>query len=51
MLQDVEKGKRTEIDFINGAIARIGKGIGIPTPVNDTLTALVKSMEPGASHK
>jgi 2-dehydropantoate 2-reductase len=49
MLQDIEKGKRTEIDFINGAIARIGKEIGIPTPINDTLTALVKSMEPKAS--
>ena len=49
MLQDIEKGKRTEIDFINGAIARIGKGIGISTPINDTLTALVKSMEPKTS--
>lgn len=45
MLQDAEKGKRTEIDFINGAVARIGKSIGIPTPINDTLTALVKGAE------
>jgi 2-dehydropantoate 2-reductase len=46
MLQDVEKGKRTEIDFINGAVGRIGRNVGVPTPINDTLTALVKSMEP-----
>jgi 2-dehydropantoate 2-reductase len=48
MLQDVEKGKKTEIDFINGAIARIGKRMGIPIPINDTLTSLVKGMEPSA---
>lgn len=45
MLQDVEKGKRTEIDFINGAIVRIGEDIGVPTPINYTLTTLVKGIE------
>jgi 2-dehydropantoate 2-reductase len=45
MLQDVEKGKRTEIDFINGAIVRIGEDIGVPTPINYTLTTLVKGLE------
>jgi 2-dehydropantoate 2-reductase len=44
MLQDVEKGKRTEIDFINGAIVRIGEEIGVSTPINYTLTALVKGL-------
>lgn len=45
MLQDIERGKRTEIDFLNGAVSRIGKEKGVPTPLNDVLTALVKGLE------
>lgn len=45
MRQDVERGKRTEIDAINGAIVGIGEKIGIPTPVNRTLTQLIKILE------
>ncbi|OGW82901.1 MAG: hypothetical protein A2987_05290 [Omnitrophica bacterium RIFCSPLOWO2_01_FULL_45_10] len=45
MLQDVLNKKRTEIDFINGAIVRQGKALGIPTPVNEVLTGLVKTIE------
>lgn len=45
MLQDVLNKKRTEIDFINGAIVRQGKNLSIPTPVNETLTSLVKTIE------
>lgn len=45
MLQDVLNKKRTEIDFINGAIARQGKALGIPTPVNEVLTNIVKTIE------
>jgi 2-dehydropantoate 2-reductase len=45
MLQDVLNHKRTEIDFINGAIVREGEALGIPVPVNKTLTLLVKAME------
>ena len=45
MLQDVLNKNRTEIDFINGAIVRHGKATGIPTPVNEMLTALVKTIE------
>jgi 2-dehydropantoate 2-reductase len=45
MLQDIERGKRTEIDFINGAISRYGKIHNIPTPMNDIITALVKGLE------
>jgi 2-dehydropantoate 2-reductase len=50
MLQDVEKGRRTEIDFINGAIVRLGKRIGVPTPINDALTALIKGIELSTSN-
>lgn len=45
MLQDVLNKKRTEIDFINGAIVRQGKSLGIPTPANDVLTSLVRTIE------
>lgn len=45
MLQDVMRGKRTEIDALNGAIARLGGETGVPTPVNVMLTYLVKVKE------
>ena len=45
MLQDLERGRRTEIDAINGAIARMGAEKGIACPVNRTLTLLVKAAE------
>jgi 2-dehydropantoate 2-reductase len=45
MLQDVLKGKRTEIEMINGAIVREGESLGIPTPVNKTLTCLVQGIQ------
>lgn len=45
MLQDVLHKKRTEIDFINGAVVRQAKALGIPTPVNEALTNLVKTIE------
>ncbi|MFZ7113175.1 MAG: ketopantoate reductase family protein [Desulfatiglandales bacterium] len=45
MLQDVLNRKVTEIDFINGAIVREGKALGIPTPVNFTLSSLVQVIQ------
>lgn len=47
MLQDVLNQKRTEIDFINGAIIRQAKAFNIPTPVNEVLMNLVKTIESG----
>jgi 2-dehydropantoate 2-reductase len=47
MLQDIEKGSRTEIDFINGAVVRLGEKFGIPTPVNRTFVAGIKGIEFG----
>ncbi len=41
MLQDVRRGKRTEIDFLNGALVREGKRLSIPTPLNRLLTELI----------
>jgi len=49
MLQDVDNGKQTEIDHINGAIAREGRALGVPTPVNWTLVQLVKALLPTAA--
>jgi 2-dehydropantoate 2-reductase len=45
MLQDVEARRATEIDFLNGGIARFGRELGIPTPLNDAMTQLVKALE------
>jgi 2-dehydropantoate 2-reductase len=45
MLQDVEAKRPTEIDYLNGGIARFGRELGVPTPLNDAVTALVKALE------
>jgi len=43
--QDIARGKRTEIDSLNGYVVRRGNELGIPVPVNQTLYALVKLLE------
>jgi 2-dehydropantoate 2-reductase len=48
MLQSLEKGSVTEVDFINGAVVRAGTKTGVPTPVNATLVACVKGIERAA---
>jgi len=45
MLQSLEKGSATEIDFINGSVVRWGARHGVPTPVNATLVACIKGVE------
>jgi 2-dehydropantoate 2-reductase len=45
MLQDILRGSPTEIDAINGAVAREGLRLGVPTPVNSMLAALVRTLE------
>ena len=45
MLQSLEKGSITEIDYINGAIVAEGTRWGVPTPVNAALVACVKALE------
>jgi 2-dehydropantoate 2-reductase len=44
MLRDIELGRRTEIQSINGHICRAGLHMGVPTPVNNALVALVESL-------
>ncbi|HEU0245675.1 MAG TPA: 2-dehydropantoate 2-reductase [Gaiellaceae bacterium] len=45
MLQDVEARRETEIDFLNGGIGHFGRELGVPTPLNDAVTQLVKALE------
>jgi len=47
MGQDMMKGRRTEIEFLNGLIVRKGEEIGLPTPANAALTDVVKRVERG----
>ena len=47
MLQDIEHGKKTEVDAINGAIAAFGRQIGFPTPMNEKVTELIHRIENG----
>ena len=47
MLVDVEGQRPTEIDFLNGKIVEYGGKHGIPTPYNQTITAIVKALEAG----
>ena len=47
MLQDLEKGKLTEVDSINGAVCAAGKAAGVATPFNDTVVRLIHEMEQG----
>jgi 2-dehydropantoate 2-reductase len=48
MLQDLERGRRTEIDAINGRVWRYGEELNIPTPANETLTRLIWQREAGS---
>ncbi len=45
LLLDLRAARRTEIDFINGAIPRVGRTVGVAAPVNETVTALVRALE------
>lgn len=45
MCQDLEKKRRTEIDFINGAVVRLGKRYGIPTPYHSAILHLIHAKE------
>jgi 2-dehydropantoate 2-reductase len=51
MLQSLEKGAPTEIDFINGSVIRAGARCNVLTPVNQTLVACIKGIEAGLSQR
>ena len=45
MQQDLIKGKKTEINYLNGAVIKLGKKYGIECPVNEALATIIKVME------
>jgi 2-dehydropantoate 2-reductase len=45
MLQDAEARRPTEIDYLNGGVARFGREHGVATPLNEAVTALIKGLE------
>src|SRR5207253_11436878 len=45
MLQDVEARRQTEVDYLNGGIVRFGSELGVPTPLNAAIQALLKGVE------
>lgn len=46
-LQSLERGRRTEVDYLNGYICRQGQRHGVPTPVNDAVVAMIHAIEDG----
>ncbi|HYY61988.1 MAG TPA: ketopantoate reductase C-terminal domain-containing protein, partial [Burkholderiales bacterium] len=47
--QDLARGKKTEIEHLNGVVVRKGEELGVPTPANRMLLALVKLLEAARS--
>ncbi|MCQ2174368.1 MAG: ketopantoate reductase family protein [Bacteroidales bacterium] len=47
MLQDLEHGKKTEVDSINGSVCAFGRKVGCPTPVNDKVVEIIHRIEAG----
>jgi 2-dehydropantoate 2-reductase len=47
MLQDLERGLKTEVDVINGAVVDRGREYGVETPVNARVVELMHAMEQG----
>ena len=47
MLQDLEKGKVTEVDAINGVVSMFGRKVGCPTPMNDRVVEIIHKIENG----
>jgi 2-dehydropantoate 2-reductase len=42
--QDVRKGRRTEIDYLNGFVSEMGRKVGVPTPFNDKIVEIVHDL-------
>jgi 2-dehydropantoate 2-reductase len=46
-LQSLERGRRTEIDYLNGYICDRGREHGVPTPINDAVVSMIRQIEAG----
>ena len=51
MFQDIIAGRRTEIEFINAALAKEAQSVGIAAPVNRTLASLIQALESTADRR
>ena len=47
LLQDMLKGRRTEVDYLNGYVVRKGREMGVPTPMNEAIVEVTKRLEAG----
>ena len=47
MLQDLEKGKKCEVDAINGVVCAYGRKVGVPTPMDDKVVEILHKVEEG----
>lgn len=47
LAQDVARGRKTEVEFLNGYVSRRGQEVGVPTPVNDSVVKHTKRLEAG----
>jgi len=47
VLQDHLKGRRSEVDFMNGLVVKKGEEAGVPTPLNQAITSITKKIEEG----
>jgi len=45
MLQDIQRGRKTEIDALNGAVVNLGRQYGVLTPINEVVVAMIKAKE------
>jgi 2-dehydropantoate 2-reductase len=45
MLQDIQRGRKTEIDALNGAVVKLGNHYGVNTPVNELIVSLLRAKE------
>ena len=45
MLQDIEAGRRTEVEMFSGKVVKLGKELAVPTPVNQTVLRIIRVLE------
>ena len=46
-LQDILRGRRTELEYLNGLVAKKGQEVNVRTPMNEAVTSLIKQIEQG----
>jgi 2-dehydropantoate 2-reductase len=47
MLQSIERGRRPEVDFLNGYVVEKGREKGVPTPLNAALASMIEEIAAG----